>query len=157
MTTVSFDTDIYLIDRSTDAFTLKFTTGILTVESVVPTDKVIFSPFGTYKMKFEAQHKIRPEYMLEVTWPEEFSVLQSSECKVNGTASGLPIPFDYSCAADAASRKITIANFVRSETSTASVELEVDSIQNPGSYEIPGVIKFMLRNGDKGPIDSGEF
>jgi len=156
VTTVTFDTDIFLIDKS-DAFTLKFTTGKLTIASVVPTDKVIFSSNGSYKIKFKAQHTIRPEYILEVTWPKEFAVLQSSDCKVKGTAADLPIPFDYSCAADAASRRITIKKFVMRATSAGSIKLEVDSVQNPGNYEIPGVIKFMLRNGEEGPIDSGEF
>ena len=157
VTTVSFDTDLYLIDRSDSAFSLKFTTGLLTVASVVPTDKVIFSPYGTYRITFKAQHKIRPDYALEIIWPKEFAVLQSSECKVNGTANAIPIPRDYSCAADAATRKLTIKKFVTRDVSTSDIILEVDSVQNPGTYEIPGVIEFMLRNGEEGPIDGGEF
>ena len=56
VTTVSFDTNIYVIDHSDTGFDLEFTTGLITVESFLPSDTKIYSFEGFYNFTFEAQH-----------------------------------------------------------------------------------------------------
>ena len=58
VTTVSFDTDLklYDIDHSDTGFDLEFTTGLITVESFLPSDSKIYSFEGYYNFTFKAQH-----------------------------------------------------------------------------------------------------
>jgi len=67
------------IDESTDPFTLDFTTGVLTITSVLPTIPTIASVKGAYTIAMEAQHAPQATDELVISWPLTFP-LQSAAC-----------------------------------------------------------------------------
>jgi hypothetical protein len=60
------------IDEATDPFVLDFTTGVLTIKSVVPTVRTIAATNGAYTISLQAQHAPQATDELIITWPLTF-------------------------------------------------------------------------------------
>ena len=56
-------------------FNLEFVPGLITVESIYPSDSLIFSNSGTYIFKLNAQHEILTTYEFVFTMPASIEVL----------------------------------------------------------------------------------
>ena len=74
LTVTTKDANEVLIDSMFEVFNLEFVTGLITVESIYPSDSLIFSNNGTYTFKFNAQHEILTTYELVITMPASIEV-----------------------------------------------------------------------------------
>jgi hypothetical protein len=136
-------------------FTLSFTTGDITVSSIVPSDNMIFSSNGTYTFTFAPKHTMLSTYVITIILPSELEVQQNSACTLYNPENPL-----YSCGADAAGNSITIRDFHLDDDHEAetNIVMEIDSIRNPVDYITPGLTIFNITDGKNfGEVDYGEF
>lgn len=83
VTTYHQDGSQYLIDRLLDTdkmLKLQFSTGIVTVTDIMPTEGMIYSSAGAYNFTMSFQHPILDTYALEITVPKTLGVLQKAGC-----------------------------------------------------------------------------
>jgi hypothetical protein len=72
----------YLIDTSFSLFSLSYTTGVITVNSMTPNDKELLSNTGTWNIIFSCEHIFEPYYKLFITFPLELKVQQLAGCNL---------------------------------------------------------------------------
>lgn len=107
--TYNSDGGLFIIDQDDAPFFLTFTSGLITVTSVAPTDNVIYSSDGTYKFSMSFQHIFKTTYTLTITLPPELIVIQNSACLVTPAANIVSlVKEEIQCAAEATSQAIII-------------------------------------------------
>jgi hypothetical protein len=157
VTTYHQDGSQYLIDRllaSEKMLKLQFSTGVVTVTRIMPTDGMIYSSAGAYNFTMSFQHPILATYALEITVPRTLQVLQKAGCGVLGLGAS------YLCAGDASGNMITLRGLVGSSTlaSGTPISFSVQQvIQNPGTFIAPGEFSFKVVTADGGKVDTGTF
>ena len=72
--TVSLDAQgaLWGIDEATTPFVLNFTTGVLTINSVIPTVHTIAATDGAYTISMVSQHAPQATDELVISWPLTF-------------------------------------------------------------------------------------
>jgi hypothetical protein len=72
-----------LIDRLLDTdkvLKLQFSTGVVAVTEIMPTEGMIYASTGAYNFTMSFQHPMLDTYALEITVPKTLSVLQKAGC-----------------------------------------------------------------------------
>ena len=156
VTTYHQDGSQYLIDQllaSTKMLKLQFSTGVVTVTRIMPTDGMIYSSAGAYNFTMSFQHPILATYALEITVPRTLQVLQKAGCGVLGLGTA------YLCAGDASGNMITLRGLA---TSTLAADKPItfsvqQVIQNPGTFIAPGEFSFKVVTAGGGKVDTGTY
>jgi hypothetical protein len=152
VTTYNTDGNIYKIDESLSIFTLSFTTGKITILSILPTQSEIMLTTAPYRVTFKTEHDILPTYKLVMKMAPGTEVQQKSGCAVIGT-----IGPSYTCNADASNNEIVVAKMTDTKIVAGSIiEFTVDAITNPSNFDDPGEAFFKLQL-DDGLIDEGYY
>lgn len=62
----------YPIDKSTSTmFSLSFVTGLITILDIFPNDKEIGSRTATWTVIFQAEHILKPDYIIRLEFPKQ--------------------------------------------------------------------------------------
>lgn len=104
----------------------------MTFREFYPTDGnyMIYGVPSSYTIVVSCEHAIETDYGIRLTLPEDWYVVETSNCAVGGH-SGL-----YTCTAVKDSRTITVTNFLSSTWSAnTDLTLTVGSIRNPHLME----------------------
>lgn len=71
VTTYNLAGNLYPIDKSSKFFSLSYTTGIITVNSITCNDPEINLSTGTWTINMTTQHAIKSTYLIRMEFPAE--------------------------------------------------------------------------------------
>ena len=109
-------------------------TGTIIVYEITPLDTELRIKTGYWKVNMTAQHPIKSDYLLRMTFPSGLQVQQLAGCVVVAE-SGTVINPANSCNADGAFNQIVLTNFVTSELAAGTnIAFTVNGFINPGDY-----------------------
>lgn len=148
----------YLIDTY-DKLGVKAVPGSCKVLAVLPNDTyAIYATPSNYTVTVECDHEIFTTYGMRLTFPSDYYVWPNGGCTVgafNGTLEG-EVSAIYGCVANNETNTIEITAYSEIYIpELTEFTFTVDSIRNPGTWEVEGDIFFENLSNSGNAIDSG--
>lgn len=91
------------------------TLGELTVTKIYPTDNdFIYGRPTNYTFEFNANHDIKTDYDIKITFPDDYYIKENLSCQVGTWNEDLrePVKWTSNCKTDKDKRTITFGNFL---------------------------------------------